>query len=113
MAKKIVEISDHDTLIALNANFETFVSRYTIDIKELKDGTNSRLIDAETRLRFIEKVHERVDPEKTFTRLEIVETELMDFKRYWKAAQIIIGAITFGIGFIFSIIVSLLKIFKI
>lgn len=65
MNKKIVtvdELTDHDLLISLKTEFGLFAKQYTIDIKELKDGTAMKIADHEKRINDIEKIRDELKP---------------------------------------------------
>lgn len=55
---------DHDLLITLNADFQSFVRQYRLDIKDLKDGTTMKLGDHESRIRLVEHFLEKIDPKE-------------------------------------------------
>ena len=88
--------SDHDVLVRLEANFNTFTKQYAIDIKDVKDGYTQKFANHETRILVIEKVHEQIDPIKITREFREVQQEVHDFKSIWKfvvSFAILLGSI--------------------
>lgn len=55
---------DHDILIALKTNFDSFAKQYSLDIKDLKDGTGATLANHESRIKTMETKFEQTDVAK-------------------------------------------------
>lgn len=68
--------SDHDTLIEIR----TLVSELKHDIKELQDGTHLRLLDHDKRIRTVEDLVIRTQPEQRIVRYDKVVHEWSDFQ---------------------------------
>jgi len=60
--------TDHDILVELRTQFNLFTKQYSLDIKDLKDGTKLMLDDHEVRLR---KVEETVHDDQTSRKAQI------------------------------------------
>lgn len=64
MAKQVLDSldrlqrTDHDTLIRLEGKVDNFLQQYILDMKELKDGTTSKINDHEARIKVFEKIAE-------------------------------------------------------
>lgn len=99
--------SDHDLLIRLEAKVDTLI----IDVKEVKDGTNTKLLDHEARIRSIEKIHEEINPIQAAKDFRDVQQELHDFRTIWKFVVTVASAIGGIIGFGLSIIADSLHLF--
>jgi hypothetical protein len=82
--------SDHDLLITLN----TKVDNLAADMKVLGDGISQRVADHEGRIRTIEDVHNRVNPEGSVRRLDKLEKKV---DAYVLVASVAGGIISFVI----------------
>lgn len=105
MSSSEVPNNDHDLLIRLSANFESFTKQYQLDMRELKDGTTRQISDHEIRLQKLEKNYDVAQPEEKAKRLLVAETEIAavkqeirDFITTAKTARWFIGIITAIMG---------------
>lgn len=91
-------IPDHDLLIRL----ETMMNTLLVDVKELKDGTATRIASLEVRTGNIERIHDEVNPKEMKKDL----TELSAWKRdqqvTWKVTLTIASVVGAVVGFITS-----------
>ena len=86
--------NDHDLLITLNANVNTFLMQYQIDIKELKDGTSRQITDHEIRLNKLENIVTEVKPIESKKEFKKLQKQFNDFIVQAKTARYFVGVIT-------------------
>jgi hypothetical protein len=97
--------TDHDALIELKTEFKAFVRQYSLDIKELKDGTQKTLIDHDLA---IKKNHEehillREEQDRLSNKIKAQEAR-------WRAVISLLAPIYIGIvGFILAKVFDLFK----
>lgn len=96
---------DHDLLIRLEGKIDSITS----DLKAMKDGMSTQLIDHEGRISTIEGIVQRVSPDKTFGEFQILKQEVHDFKTSINVARIIAGAIGGVIMFVLSQVPGILR----
>jgi len=90
--------SDHDTLIRLESKVDSMVN----DIKDLKDGTQLRLLDLEARVRIIEKTHDEVRPKEAVEKLDILWTWRNEIMANWKFILAGLGVFAGVLGFLLN-----------
>ena len=100
--------SDHDVLITLNANFQTFTKQYQLDMAEIKNGTSARLAEHEIRLHKLEAITNEVKPIETVAEFRALQKNWNDFVVSTKTARWFIGLITAVLGSAFTLIVKYL-----
>ncbi len=101
-------MNDHDLLIKLNANLESFFQRYDRDIKELRDGTTAQLVQHDLRLTELEKVMTEVKPLKTLQEFRMLQSNFNEFIVGIKVSRYWIGMVTGTLGAALAIIVNYL-----
>ena len=99
--------TDHDLLIRLESKVDSLI----VDVKEVKDGTNTQLTDHETRIRVVEKVHEEVNPIQTVKEFRELQQQMHDFKTIWKFVITVASVIGGVIGFALSLVTDSLRLF--
>lgn len=104
--------SDHDVLVKLDANFDTFVKQYSFDMKDLKDGYSLKFTDHEARLKILERLVEITSPEKTYKEFEAVKQQLHDFKNTWKFVVAISVGLGGVVGWLLATFTSIMGWFK-
>lgn len=93
---------DHDTLIRLEAKVDQVVS----DIKEMKDGTTTKMVDHETRIKSLESNVQVIQPETSIKQLrEMVEWK-SNFQFTWRFIVGASGTVGAIIGALMSIAVN-------
>lgn len=90
--------SDHDLLIKMSSNFESFLERYRQDMLELKDGALRTVADHEIRLQKLETIVRVVEPEKALADFRALKQEVHDFKTSVGAARVVVGLFTAILG---------------
>ena len=100
--------NDHDLLIKLNANFETFTNQYRIDVRELKDGTTKTLADHELRISKIEDIINQVQPTQTYAEFKTLQLQFNNVIVGAKVARFFTGIITGILGGISVLVTPLL-----
>lgn len=86
--KSTQQSSDHDLLITLNAK----VDNLSIDMKQMGDGVSTKVSEHETRIRNIEAVHDKVDPQGSVKRINELERKV---DRYLVIASAFGGAVVY------------------
>lgn len=105
---------DHDLLIKLDANFETFLKQYHLDVKELKDGTSKQLADHEIRLAKLEQITAEVKPVETVKEFRELQRQVNNFFVSAQTARWFVGIFSGILASVLTVIVvSLLKSFGI
>lgn len=104
--------SDHDLLIKLDSNFQTFLKQYHIDMKELKDGTALKLADLESRMRGMESLRDTINPQKMATELEAVLDWKNEFVIRWKTILALSVGLSSLITFLLTVIAFVLDLIK-
>lgn len=99
--------SDHDLLIRL----ETIVNQIAIDVKELKDGTNSKLENHGARIALVEKFVDEHNTARVLQKVEEHHLWIRDFNTRWTTVLIITSTVTGGVVFIIDKILRFFKIF--
>lgn len=102
--------ADHDTLVMLNANFNTFLMQYKLDMTELKDGTTLKLADHESRLRSLESLRDTINPQQMLARLDEVVQWKREFIIRWRTTLWIVGGASSIVTFILTVLAFMLKI---
>ncbi len=87
---------DHDTLIRLESKVDSVLT----DIKDLKEGTTTKLADHELRLRVLEKLAEQYQPELNLKKLNEVYQWKHDFQVTWKVILATASAVGGIVGFL-------------
>lgn len=107
-----METTDHDLLIKLDTNFQSFLKQYHIDMKELKDGTAIKLADHEARIRSIEQLRDSINPQQMVARLDDVVQWKRDFVIRWRTTLWIVGASSSLVTFILTVLAFMLNFIK-
>lgn len=97
--------SDHDTLIRLESKVDTLI----VDVKEMKDGTSTKIAALETRVESIEKVHEKIRPEESVKLLGEVVDWQKQYKLTWRLVIAMVSAIGAIVGFLTNLVVDFFK----
>lgn len=97
---------DHDSLIRLESKFDNFLTSYTQDIKDLKDGTTKQLADHEIRLRSIEKMIETFKPEERVKQLDSLLQDRNDSKVRRRTIMAIVAVIASVVSTILTILLQ-------
>lgn len=100
---------DHDLLITLKANFDTFQSQYTLDMKELKDGTQFTLSDHEKRIKVVEEIVQVTTPVESLKQFKTLQQEVHDFKTTANAFRLIAGLVGGAIMYLLTQIPNLIR----
>lgn len=95
--------NDHDLIIRLDTKFDQMAS----DIKELKDGTTSRLVELEQRVDTIEETHDRLHVTETAQTVAENTRWINDFNVRWKLIIALASGISAVVGFIAALIYHL------
>lgn len=95
--------ADHDTLIRVEGKLDNV----GLDIKEMKDGINNRLVIVETKVTGLEKLRDEINPTEIVKQVKANSQWIHDFKLTWKLI-LAIGATVGGVvGFILSVLTKL------
>lgn len=103
---------DHDVLITLNANFNTFLKQYHIDMKELKDNMALKLAEHESRLTAMEQLRDKIQPERIVSRVEENTVWIRDFKVSWRMILWVIGGASSLVTFLLTVLAFALNYIK-
>ena len=98
--------ADHDLLIRL----ETIVNKIAEDVKELKDGTNTKLENHGARLALVEKFVDEHNSARVLQKVEEHHLWIRDFQTRWATVLVITSAVT---GIVVFVLDKILKFFKI
>lgn len=104
-------IPDHDLLIELKSDFKNFVRQYTVDIKDIKDGTANKLADLDLRLKLMEKLAVEYPPAQIIPIVRNNEKWISNFKLTWKLIIGIVTTVGALVGFIVNLIANNLHLF--
>lgn len=99
--------TDHDTLIRVEAKVDALIA----DVKEMKDGTNLKLIDHEGRLKSLEKIVDETNPEVRVKQVDELVQWKHDFSLTYKVIITIASVIGAMVGFVASLLLDIFKIF--
>lgn len=94
--------TDHDTLIRLESKVDNLVlsaSQMTLTMSE-------KFSDHEARIRVMEKLAERADPDTNLKKLEDISQWVNDYKVRWKSLLAIASVIAGISGFVLQIILG-------
>ena len=91
---------DHDTLVRL----ETKLDQLTVDVKDLKDGTNVRIANLEKRMDDMETIRDRYNPKSLVPMIQAHEQWIHDYKLTQKLLLIAAGAAGGVIAFLINFI---------
>lgn len=105
MPNDMLTTKDHDLLIKLDANFETFLKQYHLDVKELKDGTSKQLADHEVRLAKLESITAEVKPVETVKEFRDLQKQVNDFFVSANTARWFVGSFS---GILASVVTVLI-----
>lgn len=106
MEEKNLSRSDHDTLIRLETKFDTFSTQVISDIKDLKEGTQAKLNEHETRITLVEKIHSQTQPLESMKKLN----DLIEWKSNQESNRKLLVVISSFIGSVIGFTLSILSV---
>lgn len=98
---------DHDTLVRLETKMDQVIG----DIKEMKDGTSKTLAALDERVKMLEAVKDKMQPDVVLRHVEDLVQWKREFNTVWRAMVTISATVSGIIGFTLATVLQVINLF--